>query len=71
MGLCLIAFLGTGILCSNGGDKPPVVVSDFCQIAGPQIAQFSRLNENEIAALTRSRKNAIVTLKRDYKRLCK
>lgn len=69
MGLCLIAVLGTGLLCSNGGDRNPVVVSDFCEVAGPQIKRFSRMTEAEIKVLTRVRKEAIVTLKRDYKRL--
>lgn len=72
MGLCLIAVLGTGLLCSDGSDKKPVVVSDFCEIAGPQIKRFSRMSDDEVKALTRDRKEAIVTLKRDYKRLgCK
>jgi hypothetical protein len=70
MGLCLIAVLGTGILCSNGGDKTPVVVSDFCQLTATEIDKLKRLDDEEIAALKRPRKEAIVSLKRKYKKLC-
>jgi hypothetical protein len=70
MGLCLIAVLGTGLLCSAGGDKQPVVVSDFCQITVTEIAKLQRLDDTEIAALKRPRKEAIVSLKRKYKKLC-
>jgi hypothetical protein len=71
MGLCLVAVLGVGVLCSNSDDKKTVVVSDFCQIAGPQIAKFNRLSNAEISALERPRKEAIVTLKKQHKALCK
>lgn len=70
MGLCLVAVLGTGLLCSGGGDKPPVVVSDFCELTATEVAAFSRLTETEIAAITRPRKEAIVRLKRKYKKNC-
>lgn len=66
--ICLIAVLGTGILCSQPSAKTSV--SDFCQIAGPEIARLSRLTDAEIAALSRPRKEAIVTLKRQKARLC-
>jgi hypothetical protein len=70
MGLCLIAVLGTGILCSNGGSAPPVAVSDFCQLTATEIDKLKRLDDEEIAALKRPRKEAIVSLKRKYKKLC-
>lgn len=71
MSLCLVAVLGVGILCS-GDDKPkqPVVVSDFCEVAGPEIKRLARLSDPEIAALTRPRKEAIVSLKKQHKKLC-
>jgi hypothetical protein len=52
------------------GDKQPKTVSDFCSIAGPQIAKFKALSEEELAALTRPRKEAIASLRRNYKALC-
>lgn len=67
--ICLVAILGTGILCS-GGNKP-ATVSDFCQIAGPDIARLSRMTDAEIAALSRQKKEAVVSLKRNKKRLCR
>ncbi len=70
MGLCLIVILGTGILCSNGAEKPSVVVSDFCQLTATEIAKLQRLDDAEILALKRPRKEAIVSLKRKYKKLC-
>lgn len=69
MGICLVAVLGTGLLCSGGGSKP-VTVSDFCQIAGHDIARLSRMTDAEIAGLTRQKKEAVVSLKRKHKRLC-
>lgn len=50
--------------------KQPSTVSDFCQIAGPQIAKFKALSDAEIAALARPRKEAIAALRRQYKALC-
>jgi hypothetical protein len=71
MGLCLIAVLGTGLLCSSGEGKT-VVVSDFCEVAGPQIRKFDKLSDAEVASLARPRKEAIVTLRRQYKKFkCK
>ena len=71
MGLCLIAVLGTGLLCSSGEGKT-VVVSDFCEVAGPQIKRFNEMSDAEIKALARPRKEAIVTLRRQYKKFkCK
>lgn len=67
--ICLVAVLGTGILCSNGGGK--TTVSDFCQVAGPDIARLSRFTDAELAALSRAKKEAIVTLRRNKARLCK
>lgn len=49
----------------------PAVVSDFCQIAGPEVAKLKNLSATEIAGLTRPRKEAIVALKENHKRLCK
>lgn len=51
--------------------EQPVTVSDFCRIAGPQIAQLYRLSDAELAALSRSRKAAIAKLRRNYERQCK
>jgi len=65
--ICLVAILGTGLLCSGG---KPATTSDFCQIAGPEIARLARMTEAEIAALSRQKKEAIVTLKRQKKKLC-
>ena len=69
--ICLLAILGTGIMCSGGDKKQPVVVSDFCEAAGPQIKKFNKLTAAEKATLTRQRKEAIVTLRTDFVRLCK
>ena len=68
MQICLIAFLGAGLLCS-GGDKATVTDS-FCQIAGPDIVRLRALSDTEIAALSRPRKEAIASLRRAYKREC-
>lgn len=53
-----------------GSDDKPVVVSDFCQIAGPQIQKLKSPTPAELAALSRPRKEAIRNLRQDYKRLC-
>jgi hypothetical protein len=68
--ICLIAVLGTGVLCSGGSDKP-AAVSDFCQIAGPEIARLGRMTDAEIGALSRQHKEAVVSLKRKKSKLCK
>ena len=66
--ICLVAVLGTGILCS-GGERQKTV-SDFCEIAGPQISRLGGMSEAEISALSRQHKEAIVSLKRTKKKLC-
>lgn len=69
--ICLLAVLGVAVLCKTGdGGKAPAAVSDFCEIAGPQVAKLKQLSEAEIAALARPRKEAIATLRRQHKRLC-
>lgn len=66
--ICLIAVLGTGLLCSQPSQAG--TVSDFCELAGPEVAKLKRLTDGEIAALARPRKEAIVALRRKHKRLC-
>jgi len=66
MNICLVAIFGTGLLCSGGSST----VSDFCEVAGPQIVQLQRMTAAELAVMPRSRKNAIRNLRQDYKRLC-
>lgn len=67
--ICLIAILGTGILCSGGTQKVP---SDAgCGVFGPDISRLGRMSEQEIAALSREKKEAIVSLKRNKKKICK
>lgn len=70
MGICLIAVLGTGLLCS-GGDKHPAVVSDGCLAFGPDITRLGRFTDTEITALSRTHKEAVVSLKRKKAKLCK
>jgi len=67
--ICLIAVLGTGLLCSGDGAK--TVTDTGCAVYGPDIARLGNLTEPEIAALSRKSKEAIVSLKRNKKRLCK
>ncbi len=68
MNICLIAILGTGLLCS-GGEKA-TAVSDFCQLAKADIERLKSLSAEEVAALQRPRKEAIASLRRTYKREC-
>lgn len=67
--ICLVAVLGTGILCSGGGGK--TVTDSGCQVFGPDIARLSRFTDAELAALSRAKKEAIATLRRNKAKLCK
>lgn len=67
--ICLIAVLGTGILCSGGTKNTPV--DSGCQVFGPDISRLGKLSDGEIAALSRQKKEAIVSLKRNKKKICK
>lgn len=69
MNICLVAILGTGILCSGGTTKNTQDAG--CQVFGPDISRLGNMSEAEINALTRQKKEAIVSLKRNKKKLCK
>lgn len=69
MNICLVAILGTGILCS-GSDGKTTVISDFCAKAKIDIEKFKNLSEAELSALQRPRKEAIANLRRTLKRDC-
>ena len=49
---------------------PPVAVSEFCQLAAPDVVRLRALTATELAALTRPRKEAILSLRLKYKKLC-
>jgi hypothetical protein len=46
--------------CQEG--PAPAVISDFCRVAGPDIAKLRRLSSEEVKALKRPRKEAIASL---------
>lgn len=50
--------------------EEPLAVSDFCKIAGADIAGLQKLSDAELAALDRPRKEAIASLRRSFKREC-
>lgn len=51
--------------------EKPATVSDFCRIAGPDVARLYKLTDAELAAMSRQRKEAIAALRRNYQRQCK
>lgn len=51
--------------------KPAPIVSDFCRIAGPQIAHLQRFTDAELSVLQSHRKVAILKLRETYRELCK
>jgi hypothetical protein len=53
------------------GSEQPKTVSDFCKLAGPEMAKMAKLTDAEIAALARPRKEAILALRRKHAQLCK
>lgn len=48
----------------------PVAISDFCENAKQEIAQFHHLTDAELKALQRPRKEAMLSLRHKYDRLC-
>ncbi len=66
--ICLVAVLGTGLLCT--GAETTVVVSDFCRQTSDEVRKLRALTDTEISALSRTKKEAIASLKRKHKKLC-
>lgn len=70
MNICLIAVLGTGLLCS-GGNKPPVVISDYCRSAAYAVAKIQAMPEAERSVLPRLQKQANASIVQKYGKDCK
>ena len=51
-------------------EEKPVPVSEFCVLAGSEIAALRKLTQGELSALSRPRKEAIRNLRRLHRRLC-